>query len=210
MCRISNLLLQYIIILPITLHLATFGGILILKAQFSKHVITVVDTKLLLLNQSWPQVVCDSCSCANGPVNYHRGAMRGTVEMPKLLPLCTPLYPLRPIWELTLRHVLGVGQAWWYTSTALIAARMLNYAVRDPWKTNRPYWLIWHPREGRTFTRAYPIRYICFVRIALMHGVLFQSFGYQSLLKWWNVLWVHEQCMISFILVQLNVKKSIK
>lgn len=52
MCRISNLLLQYIIILPITLHLATFGGILILEAQFPKHVITVVDTKLLLLNQS--------------------------------------------------------------------------------------------------------------------------------------------------------------
>lgn len=51
-CRISNLLLQYIIILPITLHLATFGGSLILEAQFPKHVITVVDTKLLLLNQS--------------------------------------------------------------------------------------------------------------------------------------------------------------
>lgn len=80
----------------------------------------------------------------------------------------------------------------------------------DPWKTNRPYRLIWHPREGRTFTGAYPIRYICFVRIALMHGELLQFIGYQSLWKWWNVLWVHEQCMVSFILVQVNVKKKRK
>lgn len=105
------------------------------QSPFMKDAIAVADPQLLLLNQYWPQVVCDSCNCANCPVNYHRGAMKGTVEMPELLdlPLCTPLYPRLPIWDITLRHVLterGVGQAWWCTSTALITARMLNYAVR--------------------------------------------------------------------------------
>lgn len=151
-----------------------------------QKLITVVDSKLLLLN---PPVlttgfVCDSCVCASGPVNYHRGT-EGAVEMPMPLypPLCTPQYPLRPIWDITLRHVLaerGVGQAWWYTSTEskayLIAVRMLNYAVREllKWslKDKQAVLANMTPLEGRwTFTGAYSIIYIYFFWIALVHWV---------------------------------------
>lgn len=54
-----------------------------------------------------------------------------------------------------------------------------------PWKTNRPKWLMWHPREGRTFTGAYPIIYCTFVLHELLRCMkcYYNSFGYQPLLK---------------------------
>lgn len=195
--------------------------ILTLKVQFPSHVqklMTLVDTKLLLLNQSWPQVVCDSCGRASGPVNHHRGAARGAAEMSELLylPLRTPIYPLHPVWDITPRHVFAerrVGQAWWYTSAEgkayLIAARMLNYAVREllKWSLEDKQATLANmtPHRGRrTFTGAYPITYICFVWIVLIHGVLLQFIlvliSFEMLIfvvSWCLLFWQWNNCNYS-------------
>lgn len=135
--------------------------------------------------------------------------MKGTVEMPELLdlPLCTPLYPRLPIWDITLRHVLterGVGQAWWYTSTALITARMLNYAVRAllKWSLQDKQAILANmtPQRGKNFHRGLSnhVYLVCMNCSGVWNAAAVHRDPIK--LKWWNRLWVYEQ----YILTQLE------
>lgn len=140
------------------------------------------DTKLLLLRQSWQQVVSNSCDGASGPFSYQqRGSERdywntkASSHRAGQYTHCGPFETQGP----------GMNISWEteqdkrddVPTLALIAAWTWNCGVPEatemiPWKTNRLWQLMWHPREGRTFTGAYPVWYICFAWIALMCGVL--------------------------------------
>lgn len=151
--------------------------------------------------------MCDSCCCASGPVNYHRGAVRGAVEMPKLLylPLCT-LLPYQTAAHLRYNSQACISRVRSWTSLMiylyreqspyLISFWMLNYAARggrwnDPWKTNKPLWLTRHPAEAEELSQGLiQSDVFVFVWIAPMLGV--QGTIHSGTHRCWNVLWAHD------------------